>query len=134
MNKIEAKVKEIHSSNAVHVVTFSAKNEEFTMMALELPKKVKKGAKVTLGIKPSFVLISKEKSKDISLTNQIDALITSIDIGELLVVVKLKSAVGIFESLITKKSYDMMNLAETQKVVVMMKASEISIIEVSDGA
>ncbi len=134
MNKIEAIVKKIEGSDAVHVVTFSAKDEEFTMMALELPKKVKKGARVTLGIKPSFVLIAKEKSKDISLTNQIGALITDIDIGKLLVTVKLKSEVGVFESLITKKSYDMMNLKEAQKVVVMMKASEISIIEVSDGA
>ncbi len=134
MNKIGAIVKDIQESDAVHVVTFSARDEEFTMMALELPKKVKKGARVTLGIKPSFVLIAKEKSKDISLTNQIDALITSMDVGELLVTVKLKSEVGIFESLITKKSHDMMNLKEGQKVVVMMKASEISIIEVSDGA
>ncbi len=134
MNKIEATVKSIEESDAVHVVTFSAKDEEFTMMALELPKKVKDGARVILGIKPSFVLIAKEKSKDISLTNQIDALITSIDVGKLLVTIKLKSEVGIFESLITKKSYDMLSLKERQKAVVMMKASEISIIEVRDGA
>ena len=134
MNKIEATVKSIEESDAVHVVTFSAKDEEFTMMALELPKKVKDGARVILGIKPSFVLIAKEKSKDISLTNQIDALITSIDVGKLLVTIKLKSEVGIFESLITKKSYDMLSLKERQKAVVMMKASEISIIEVNDGA
>ena len=134
MNKIEAVVKDIQESDAVHVVTFCAKDEEFTMMALELPKKVKEGARVTLGIKPSFVLIAKEKSKDISLTNQISAFITNIDTGKLLVTVKLESEVGIFESLITKKSYDMMNLRQRQKVVVMMKASEISIIEVGDGA
>ncbi len=134
MNKIEATVKSIEESDAVHVVTFSAKDEEFTMMALELPKKVKDGVRVILGIKPSFVLIAKEKSKDISLTNQIDALITSIDVGKLLVTIKLKSEVGIFESLITKKSYDMLSLKERQKAVVMMKASEISIIEVRDGA
>ena len=134
MNKIEAVVKDIQESDAVHVVTFGAKDEEFTMMALELPKKVKEGARVTLGIKPSFVLIAKEKSKDISLTNQISAFITNIDTGKLLVTVKLESEVGIFESLITKKSYDMLNLKERQKAVVMMKASEISIIEVGDGA
>ncbi|MFK5881445.1 MAG: TOBE domain-containing protein [Sulfurospirillum sp.] len=132
MNKIEAIVKEIQGSDALHVVTFGAKNEEFTMMALELPKNVKEGVRVTLGIKPSFVLIAKEKSKNISLTNQIDASITDLDIGKLLVTVKLKSEAGVFESLITKKSYDMMGLEEDQKVVVMMKASEISIIEVKD--
>ena len=130
MNKIEAIVEKIEESDALHVVTFSAKNEEFTMMALELPKGVKEGVEVTLGIKPSFVLISKTKSKNISLTNQIDAFITGFDIGKLLVTVKLKSEVGIFESLITKKSYEMMNLQKVKKAVVMMKASEISIIEV----
>jgi len=133
MNKIEAIIKEIQESDTVHVVTFDAKNEEFTMMALELPNRVKEGAKVTLGIKPSFVLIAKSKSKDISLTNQIDALITDIEVGKLLVTVKLKSQVGIFESLITKKSYDMMSLQENQNVVVMMKASEIFIVGVRDG-
>ncbi len=133
MNKIEAKVSSIEASEAIHVVTFSAKNEELTMMALELPKTVQKGAEVVLGIKPSFVLIAKEKSKDISLTNQIDATIVQLDIGRLLVTVKLESDIGIFESLITKKSSDMMNLSEGQNVVVMMKASEISIIEVRDG-
>jgi len=133
MNKIEAVVKKIEASDAVHVVTFSAKSEEFTMMALELPNRVKEGIKVTLGIKPSFVLIAKSKSKDISLTNQINATITSIEAGRLLVTLKLKSPVGIFESLITRKSYNMMNLSENQSVVVMMKASEISIVEVNDG-
>ncbi len=133
MNKIEAAVKEIQESDAVHVVTFGADNEELIMMALELPNRVKEGAKVTLGIKPSFVLIAKSKSKEISLTNQISAVIESMDVGRLLVTVKLKSKIGVFESLITKKSYNMMGLEEGQNVVVMMKASEISIIEVKDG-
>ncbi len=133
MNKIEATVKRIEESDAVHVVTFSAKDEEFTMMALELPKRIQEGTRVTLGIKPSFVLIAKSKSKNISLTNQIEATITNIDIGKLLVTVQLKSLVGVFESLITKKSYDMMKLSSGQKVVVMMKASEVSIVEVNDG-
>jgi molybdopterin-binding protein len=133
MNKIEAEVKEIQNSDAVHVVVFRAKNEELTMMALELPKGVKEGSKVTLGIKPSFVLIAKSKTKDISLTNQIPALITSLDIGKLLVTVVLKSEVGVFESLITKRSCDMMDLKVKQDVVVMMKASEISIVGVESG-
>jgi len=133
MNKIEAEVKEIQNSDAVHVVVFRAKNEELTMMALELPKGVKEGSKVTLGIKPSFVLIAKSKTKDISLTNQIPALIISLDIGKLLVTVVLKSEVGVFESLITKRSCDMMDLKVKQDVVVMMKASEISIVGVESG-
>ncbi len=133
MNKIEAIVKEIQSSGVVHIVTFNAKDEEFTMMALELPKSVKIGTKVTLGIKPSFVLIAKSKTKDISLTNQIYASITHLDIGKLLVTVKLKSDIGIFESLITKKSYDMMSLEMREKVAVMIKASEISIVGINDA-
>jgi molybdopterin-binding protein len=114
-------------------VTFLVKDEELTMMALELPRGVKLGANVILGIKPSFVLIAKEKSKDISLTNQINAKIANIKLGKLLVTVKLKSSVGTFESLITKKSYDMMGLHASQDVVVMMKASEISIIKVKNA-
>jgi len=133
MNKIEATIKEIQGSDAVHVVTFLAKEEELTMMALELPEGAKEGISVTLGIKPSFVLIAKEKSKDISLTNQVDAKIVDILLGKLLVTVKLKSTIGTFESLITKKSYDMMGLHVNQDVVVMIKASEISIIKVSDA-
>jgi molybdopterin-binding protein len=133
MNKIEATIKEIEGSDIVHVVTFAAKDEELTMMALELPSGVKEGVSVTLGIKPSFVLIAKKKSKSISLTNQIDAKIVDIVCGKLLVTVKLASSVGTFESLITKKSYDMMGLHVGQDVVVMMKASEISIIKVSDA-
>ncbi|MCF6172568.1 MAG: TOBE domain-containing protein [Campylobacteraceae bacterium] len=133
MNKIEATAKKIESCDAIHIVTFDCGNEEFTMMALELPVRVKEGVRVVLGIKPSFVLIAKSKSRDISLTNQINATITYMDVGKLLVTVKLKSSVGIFESLITKKSYDMMGLSEGQNVVVMMKASEISIVGISDG-
>ncbi|NOX15403.1 MAG: transporter [Epsilonproteobacteria bacterium] len=133
MNKIEATVKKIQANGAVHIVSFTAKNEEFTMMALELPKNVKINKKVILGIKPSFVLIAKNKIKEISLTNQIFAKIIYLDIGKLLVTVKLESDIGTFESLITRKAYDMMGLSKGEDAVVMIKASEISIVKVKDG-
>jgi len=133
MNKIEATITQIQESDIVHVVTFGAKDEELTMMALELPIGAKKGASVTLGVKPSFVLIAKQKSDSISLTNQINANIKEIMLGKLLVRVKLDSPIGTFESLITRKSYDMMSLHVEQDVVVMMKASEISIVEIKNA-
>jgi len=133
MNKIEATIKEIQGSQSIHVVTFKAKDEELTMMSLELPQGAKEGTSVTLGIKPSFVLIAKEKSDSISLTNQISANVEEIIQGKLLVTVKLDSLIGTFESLITRKSFDMMNLHVSQNVVVMMKASEISIVKVKNA-
>ena len=133
MNKIEATIKDIQESDIVHVVTFRAVDEELTMMALELPQGAKEGVDVTLGIKPSFVLIAKEKSDSISLTNQIYANVKEIMLGKLLVRVKLDSPIGTFESLITRKSYDMISLHVEQKVVVMMKASEISIVKVKNA-
>lgn len=125
-----ARVKEIRTKDSLNIVEFDFNNITLKMMSLELNKDITIGKKVELVVKPTNIIISKNFIEDISLSNQTLAKIVDINCGELLCSITLELRNTIFESIITKDSFIRLNLKIDDKVYILIKASDLSILKV----
>jgi molybdopterin-binding protein len=129
MNSIKARIVRVEREGNLHVVGFEAEGISLWMMGLELPK-VGIGDIVRLGFKSTSSIIAQDEFEKIGLSNRIDATVAQIVKGKLLYSVLCQTAVGVIESIMTRRAYERMDLKEGSKVRVYVKASEIAIKEV----
>jgi molybdopterin-binding protein len=127
MNKLKAKVTNINNFENLNLVEFSYNNFNLSMVSLELAKNIKIGTIVNLSVKSTQIAISREMSKNISYSNQIKDKIKNIDNGEILSSITLRSGL---ESIITLNSSKKMNLQNDEEVILLIKETELSILEV----
>jgi molybdopterin-binding protein len=131
MSQIVARIKKINSiDNSLNIVEFDFAGLTLKMMSLDLNKDVQIGKKVQLSVKPTNISIAKNLSGEISLSNQIVAKIQNIENGALLSSIILIANDTCFESIITADSSKRMNLRENDEVIILIKASDLSIQEV----
>jgi len=130
MNTIKASVSEIQSVDNLSIVTFDVAGTQMQMMSLGLNTPIITGSKVLLGVKSSNVLIAKDLSGMLSASNQLTCRVQSVNNGELLSSIKLTFGDEVIQSVITKKSSLKMNLLKDDKVLAIIKSSELSILEV----
>ncbi len=130
MKNLIATVSQIESCDNLHIVKFDLNGQTLKMMSLDLNDNIVIGRKVILGCKPSSVAIGKEFSGIVSYSNQIPVTIEDIEIGKLLCSLKVKFKESSLESIITKESFEKMELKKGDDVTAFIKASEISILEV----
>jgi len=132
MSSLIASVLEIQNSDNLHLVKFEFNSQVLTMMSLELSEDIKVGKKVRLSVKPTNVVLAKDISGKLSFANQIKSKIIYIENGKLLSSIDLKVSDIILESIITKESAIRLDLKIDDEVMIMIKASDISIAEVLD--
>jgi molybdopterin-binding protein len=127
MNKIRAKVTNIKNVDNLNLVNFDYNGFNLAMVSLELANNIKIGTVVSLSIKSTQITISKEVSKNISYSNQIKDKIKHVDNGEILSSITFISGL---ESIITLNSSKKMNLQNNEEVLLYIKETELSILEV----
>jgi len=127
MNKLRAKVTNIKNVDNLNLVNFDYNGFNLAMVSLELANNIKVGTVVSLSIKSTQITISKEVSKNISYSNQIKDKIKHIDNGEILSSITFISGL---ESIITLNSSKKMNLQNNEEVLLFIKETELSILEV----
>ena len=130
MNYIKAVISEIRSVDNINIVSFKVGCEVLKMMSLELDKSLQIGTEVSLGTKSTNISLAKSFSGELSVSNQLLCRIILLEEGELLCRVKLSFLEYELESIITKDSARRMKLQEDDEVIALIKASELSIIEV----
>ena len=130
MSQIIATIKKIHNIDNLNIVEFDFFGKTLKMMSLDLNKNVQIGKKVKLAVKPTNISIAKNLFGEISLSNQLDVNIKSIENGQLLSSIILEVNDTIFESIITADSSKRMNLQKNEQVTILIKASDLSIMEV----
>ena len=130
MNKITATITDIQSVDTVNIVSFDVAGQAMRMMALELSERVGVGSKVMLGVKATNVTIAKEIRGQLSISNQLEVTIEKVDLGALLCSVKFTFKGQLWESIITRESALAMELESGDKVMALVKSSELSIVEV----
>jgi len=132
LNSIKAIVSKITGNQELNILEFDFKGTLLSMMALELPSNIKVGTTVVLGAKPSHITIAKDMNIEISYSNKLQSKIVDLIEGEFLCNVIMCSDETKIESLITKKTMLAMNLKKGDKVVTLIKSSELFIKEVLD--
>ena len=130
MSQIIATIKKIHNIDNLNIVEFDFFGKTLKMMSLDLNKNVQIGKKVKLAVKPTNISIAKNLFGEISLSNQLVVNIKSIENGQLLSSIILEVNDTIFESIITADSSKRMNLQKNEQVTILIKASDLSIMEV----
>ncbi len=129
MNKIPAIVTNIESNDILNIVSFGFENYNLAMMCLEVGN-LHVNDKVVLSVKPSSVAIGKDFNGSLSYSNQLVGQIKKVDMGDLLCALYVDVKGVIIKSIITKKSALRMNLTCEDNVTCIIKASNLSILEV----
>lgn len=127
MSNLVAKIVDIQSSDSLHIVKFDAYGQTLSMMSLDLDKNMSVGTKVELSIAPSHVAIGKDFSGDISYSNRLEVRVASCENGVLLTSLKLELFDAYLEAIITAESSKRMDLKVGDRVMALIKASEVSI-------
>ncbi|XPV68523.1 MAG: TOBE domain-containing protein [Halarcobacter sp.] len=130
MNEIVATISQIDNIDNLNIVQFEFNNQTLKMMSLDLNDNIVKNQKVILTVKPTHIAIGKNFSGELSYSNQIKATIDDIEKGELLVNVISKVAGINLQSIITASSANRMNLKKEDEIILLIKASDISILDV----
>jgi molybdopterin-binding protein len=130
MSPFIATIKKINNIDSLNIVEFDFEEIPLKMMSLDLNKDVQIGKKVRLAVKPTNISIAKNLFGEISLSNQLVANIKSVENGQLLSSIILEVNDTIFESIITADSSKRMNLQKNEQVSILIKASDLSILEV----
>jgi molybdopterin-binding protein len=130
MNKIEAIISQIDSIDNLNIVQFDFSGIKLKMMSLDLNEKIKVGQKVILIVKATNILLAKDFEGMISFSNQIRGKIENIEDGKLLCSITLVVNNTKFQSIITQNSTDRMNLKKDEEITILIKASDLSILEV----
>lgn len=126
----KAIVKNIQTEEIIHLVEFDFNGSTLKMLSLELNDNIKIGTKVVLSIKSTHITLAKKFSGELSCSNQIKAKIEDIKNGKILSSILLNLNGDILEAIITSSATFDMNLKKDDDVIVLIKASEISIKEV----
>ncbi len=130
MSQIVASIRDIKKSGALHLIEFNLEDKSLFMISLELNKSIKKGIQVKLIIKPFSIVLAKDFIGEISYLNRLEVKIKSIEIGEILTNIELEFYNYILESTVTTKSLNSMSLKEGDTILALIKATDISILEV----
>ena len=133
MNKLPGKIKHIKNSEYLSEVTIALENNAiFNVFLVETPQTasyLQLEQKINLLFKETEVIISKNLTPDISIQNQLKAEIIEIKPGKILSEIILKSHVGEIKSLLGSTLLQQMNFAESQQVLILVKANEIMLSE-----
>ena len=133
MNKLPGKIKQIKNSEYLSEVTIALENNAiFNVFLVETPQTasyLQLEQKINLLFKETEVIISKNLTPDISIQNQLKAEIIEIKPGKILSEIILKSHVGEIKSLLGSTLLQQMNFAESQQVLILVKANEIMLSE-----
>lgn len=132
MNRLHAVVTDVVGEQNLHIISFDFQGSSLSMMGLDLPLGLHVGSSVVLGAKPSHLAIGKNIQGELSYSNQLDATIVSIENGKLLSSVILHVKDVMLQSFITCKSSQRMNLQVGDEVKLLIKASELFVLEVND--
>ena len=130
MNKITAIITDIQSVDTVNIVSFDVAGQALSMMALELDEKLSVGSKVIVGAKATNIVLARERVEAITISNQLEVKIVDIDMGTLLCSVCFDFSGKRWESIITRESALRTQLRADDRIMALIKSSELSIVEI----
>ena len=138
MSQLFATIASIENEESLNIVNFVCAGQKLKMVSLELNETVQRGKNVTLVCKPTSVAIAKpgigteDLYSILSYANQLRVKIVSLDIGKLLCSVVLSLGEFTLEAILSRDAVERLQLHEGDEVIALIKANELSILEVHD--
>jgi molybdopterin-binding protein len=136
MSHLKATIEKIESVDDLNIVTFDCAGQKLQMVSLELSEEIQLKVKVKLACKPIAVALAKpimdveNFSSILSYSNQLKVQIDSIERGKLLSSILLRLGTFSLESIMGTDAVERLSLEEGDDVIALIKANELSILEV----
>ncbi len=135
MNRLLGTIIAIESNEHLSLVDVFAGQDKFTAMLMETPQNapyLKVGNTVAVLFKETEVSLAKNLSGELSLRNRIKGTVQKIRRGDILCEVVLDCNGLALTSIITTRAMKRLELQEGDEVVALVKANEVSLMEVRD--
>jgi len=138
MSQLRASIEQIESVENLNIVTFLCEGQTLQMLSLELGDSIQAGRYVILACKPTAVALAKPSAKRenfsslLSYANQLRVTIDTIHEGKLLYSILLSLGEFTLESILSRDAAARLQLSEGDVVIALIKANELSILEVYD--
>ena len=135
MNRLLGTITAIESNEHLSLVDVVAGQDTFTAMLMETPQNapyLKVGNTVAVLFKETEVSLAKNLSGQISLRNRLSGTVRQIRRGDILCEVMLNYQEQTVTSIITTRAVKRLELQEGDEVGAMVKANEVSLMEVRD--
>lgn len=127
MNKIKATITEVKKCENLSLLSFYALGVRMSMIASELNKKFQVGITVTIKAKAKNISLAKNMQGQLSISNKLQGEVYEVTYGTILCNVKIKIEDTVLESIITQKSALEMDIKVGDKIIALIKASDVSI-------
>jgi molybdopterin-binding protein len=139
MSHLIASIEKIESVESLNIVTFLCAEQKLQMVSLELNSNMQVGIKVKLACKATSVALAKPTMEVksfceiLSYANQLKVTISTIDSEKLLSRITLALGSLTLESIMSTESVQRLGLKKGDEVIALIKANELSILEVYDA-
>jgi len=128
MNRLKGHISKITTQESLSLVKVQLGDLELSAIVIDTPSSsdyLRLGNEVQVIFKETEVIIAKENNVPISLQNKIPGTIDSIETGDLLAKIIIRSAYGKITSVITKNAVEQLGLEKESPVLAMIKTNEM---------
>jgi len=135
VNKLRGRITGIESNDHVSLVDVDVYGDSFTATLLETPEDspyLQVGSEVIVLFKETEVSLAKGLSGLISLRNRVNAIVKQVRSGVILSEVVLEYRGQTLSSIITTRSITRLDIKAGDEVEAMVKANEVTLMEVGD--
>lgn len=130
MNTLSGYIREIISSEGISLVVIDTEEGRLSTLVFDTPESnnyLKEGNQIKLLFKETEVAVAKGEVNNISHQNILDGIVEDISLGNVVVFIKIKLKNSSIGSVITRKSFDRLNIKKGDKIKAIIKSTEISL-------
>lgn len=126
MNKLTATISSIATQEQISIIKSKIGSHTLSAMLLDIPPELSAGDNIALFFKENEVMLGSVTSK-VSARNAFVSTIKEVEIGKLLCSVSVEFEGFVVTSIITKESYEELELSVGKEVLWFVKSNEVSI-------
>lgn len=129
MNKIEGIISKIESSGNISLIHIDVEKDTFYSIIINIEEYIQIGKKITLLFKETELIVAKNISQEISISNKFMVKVAKIEKDNIISKLYLEYKKQILVSLLITKDLEKLNIKEGESIIAFLKASEIILME-----
>lgn len=132
MNKLKGRISKIDKKRELSLISVECEGIEILSFALTEEFDLKEGDKVFILFKESETVLAKNLKGLISIRNRLECVVEEVEKGDILAQVKLFFNENRIVSVVSKKACKEMDIKKGDRVTVLVKTNEITLMEIKD--